>query len=159
VSFATVPALADATVTYRSWDFTYPDGAHDAEALLLGPGTQIYVVTKGASPGIYKAPAQPVATKANALTSVVDAPAGDRHRPALRVALRTPPRCSESTNTWETVATSTLPTAERQDAGTDARRPRWVISTPVHRSRCRQRWHATPRPRRRPGHSRPTASR
>ena len=116
VSFATVPSLADATVTYRSWDFTYPDGAHDAEALLLGPGTQIYVVTKGASPGIYKAPAQPVATKANALTRVADAPAGvtdGTFLPSGRVALRTATEVLElDPATWETVATSTLPTQQ-----------------------------------------------
>ncbi len=41
--------------------FTYPDGAHDAEALLVDPiGGQIHIITKladGSNPSLYRAPA------------------------------------------------------------------------------------------------------
>ena len=35
------------SVKYHRFDFTYPDGPHDAETLLIEPGTnQLYIVTK-----------------------------------------------------------------------------------------------------------------
>jgi hypothetical protein len=53
--------LGDRTVRARWFRFTYPDGPHDAEALLLAPDGTPYVVTKellGAS-GVYS-PASPL---------------------------------------------------------------------------------------------------
>lgn len=65
----------DQTVPYRSWEFRYPDGAHDAETLLVDKTGRMYVVTKGAQGGIYRAPKVPKRTLVNELDRVGDAPA------------------------------------------------------------------------------------
>ena len=53
----------------------YPDGAHDAEALLVDPDGRLLVVTKGAQGGIYQAPRAPSRSGTNRLRRVGDAPA------------------------------------------------------------------------------------
>lgn len=68
------PAPDDETRGYRAYDFTYPDGPHDAETLLVGPRGRFYVVTKDAKGGIYRAPANPSRSGRNALVRVGDAP-------------------------------------------------------------------------------------
>jgi len=65
----------DETVSYRSWDFTYPDGPHDAETLLVDESGRLFVVTKDAKGGVYAAPRKPKRTRVNQLTKVGDAPA------------------------------------------------------------------------------------
>lgn len=115
VGYTTVTALTDATVTYRAVDFTYPDGPHHAEAILVGTGGQLYLVTAGASPGIYEAPAQPVTTRTNQLTRVADAPADvtdGTFLPSGRVALRTKNEVYELDSAWQTVASAALPAQE-----------------------------------------------
>src|SRR5947199_8194999 len=70
--------LADADVRYHRYDFTYPDGPHNAETLLVEPGTnQLYIVTKvdkGAG-GIYSAPPSPSRQATTKLTKLAPAPA------------------------------------------------------------------------------------
>ncbi|MGW1344923.1 hypothetical protein ACWCOV_28030 [Kribbella sp. NPDC002412] len=72
--------LADNTnVTYHRYDFTYPDGAHDAETLLVEPGTnQLFIVTKSTkgAGAIYAAPPSPSRQGTNELTKLAPAPAG-----------------------------------------------------------------------------------
>ncbi|WP_432941934.1 hypothetical protein ACQPXM_34625 [Kribbella sp. CA-253562] len=61
------------------YDFEYPDGAHDAETLLIDPGTgRLFFVTKVASgkSGIYAAPEQASREGTNELTKIADGPAG-----------------------------------------------------------------------------------
>lgn len=60
--------------TYNSWDFRYPDGRHDAEALLVSPTGRLYIVTKGSAGAIYVAPKEPSTVKVNQLTRVASAP-------------------------------------------------------------------------------------
>lgn len=60
--------------TYNSWDFRYPDGRHDAEALLVSPTGRLYIVTKGGDGAIYVAPKAPSSVEVNKLTKVADAP-------------------------------------------------------------------------------------
>ena len=49
----------------------YPDGPHDAEALLVHPATgDLYIVTKGAEPGVYKA-AAPLSPSATVVLTLV----------------------------------------------------------------------------------------
>jgi hypothetical protein len=49
--------MADATVPARWYRFTYPDGPHDAEALLVDAGGRIMVATKEfAGAALYRAP-------------------------------------------------------------------------------------------------------
>jgi hypothetical protein len=80
--------------------FTYPDGPHDAETLLLHPRTgQLYFVTKTllGPAGVYAAPLHPSVGKLNPLTEVGTVSAGlmgtftsgDINADATRLVLRT----------------------------------------------------------------------
>ena len=55
---------------------TYPDGAHSADAILVGHDRRIYVVTNGSPGGIYRAPEAPSTEVASELERVADAPDG-----------------------------------------------------------------------------------
>jgi hypothetical protein len=68
------PEPDNRTVSYRSYDFRYPDGAHDAETLLVRDG-RLYLVTKELGGGIYRAPKDPSRSEVNKLARVGDAPA------------------------------------------------------------------------------------
>lgn len=61
--------------TYRAYDFRYPDGAHDAETLLITPAGVLYVATKEAQGGLYRAPENPSRQGVNKLTRIKDVPA------------------------------------------------------------------------------------
>jgi len=65
-------------VRYHRYDFKYPDGAHDAETLLVQPETnQLFIVTKSSKGGaIYSAPGTPSREGTNRLTKLAAAPAG-----------------------------------------------------------------------------------
>lgn len=64
------------TAAHRHYTLTYPDGARDAGALMVSPKGRLYLVTRGAEPGIYRAPAQLASGGTpNQLTRVADAPA------------------------------------------------------------------------------------
>jgi hypothetical protein len=55
--FSEPSRLVDQTVTATWYRFTYPDGPHDAEALLVGPTGRIMIATKALSGGaLYRAP-------------------------------------------------------------------------------------------------------
>lgn len=58
------------------WTFQYPDGAHDAAALMISSRGTLFVVTRGERPGIYRTTSQPSAERTNVLQRVADAPAG-----------------------------------------------------------------------------------
>lgn len=70
--------LTDRTVTATWFRFTYPDGSHDAEALLVAPGTgRVFIATKGfGGAGLYRAPRRLVTRDlgTNRLTRVADVP-------------------------------------------------------------------------------------
>ena len=88
------PRASGLTVTYHAFDFAYPDGPHDAEALLVDDTGQMFIVTKTAKQGaIYEAPAVPSRTTVNQLTRVASAPAGVTDGTFLpdggKIALRT----------------------------------------------------------------------
>lgn len=59
---------------YRSYDFRYPDRAHDARALLIDGNGRMSVITRGSKAGIYQAPAEPSRHSTNTLTRVGKAP-------------------------------------------------------------------------------------
>lgn len=76
-------------VAYR---LTYPDGAHDAAAIVVDDHARIHVITRGDAPGVYRAPEAPSPTEANGLERIADAPADVTDAVALvdgRWALRT----------------------------------------------------------------------
>lgn len=64
----------DGAETYKAYDFSYPDGPHDAETLLVDGDGKLFIVTKGDSAGIYAAPSSPSRQGVNALERVGDAP-------------------------------------------------------------------------------------
>lgn len=103
---------------YHAWDFAYPDGPHDAAAMMVSPRGNIYIVTRGASAAVYRAPASPSTATVNTLIRVADAPAwvtdgtfvGDS-----TVALRTFTSVYVlNAYTWHTTAAAELP---RQNDG------------------------------------------
>ncbi|MFT4166774.1 MAG: hypothetical protein QM650_16175 [Microlunatus sp.] len=67
-------APATGPVSYMAYDFSYPDGAHDAETLLVDGSGRLFIVTKGVKAGIYAAPADPSRQGVNELKRVGDAP-------------------------------------------------------------------------------------
>lgn len=82
----------DRSGSYRAWDFVYPDGAHDAETILVDKNGRIFFVTKGAQGAIYAAPKQLRSNGPNDLTRVADAPAfvtDGTFLPDGKIALRT----------------------------------------------------------------------
>ena len=109
----------DQTAAYRSWEFRYPDGAHDAETLLVNNDGRLYIVTKGALGAVYAAPKSPKRTAVNELVRVGDAPTAvtdgtflpDGNRIALLTALGTIEILDA--DSYEKVGTATVP-AQRQ---------------------------------------------
>jgi len=87
--------LADATVPARWYRFTYPDGPHDAEALLVDADGRIMVATKEFSgAALYQAPRKLVAAAhgTNVLTRLAGVPAlvtDGAYLPDGRFVLRT----------------------------------------------------------------------
>ena len=70
--------LKDRDLGFRSFQLGYPDGAHNAEAMMVHPRTgRIFVITKAPSgAGVYRAPARLSRTDVNMLARVGDAPQG-----------------------------------------------------------------------------------
>jgi len=69
------PKPDDKSRTYKAWDFRYPDGAHDAETLLVSSSGRLYIATKEPKGGLYQAPAKPSRDGVNNLKRVHDVPA------------------------------------------------------------------------------------
>ena len=61
-------------MTYKSWDFRYADGPHNAETLLVNSAGRLFVVTKGSKGAVYAAPRDPDTAGVNVLTKVGKAP-------------------------------------------------------------------------------------
>jgi hypothetical protein len=68
------PRANGLTVTYHAYDFSYPDGPHDAETLLVDESGRMFIVTKGQDAAIYEAPAKPKRQSVNELEKVGSAP-------------------------------------------------------------------------------------
>lgn len=60
--------------SYRSYDFVYPDGPHDAEAMLVDKQGRLLFVTKEAEGDVYAAPRQLRTDAPNTLTRVAQGP-------------------------------------------------------------------------------------
>lgn len=86
--------LVTGPIASTTYDLIYPDGPHDAEALLVHPLTfRMYLVTKGRDGGaIYAAPENPSTSAPNKLERVADAPpnvtGGDFAADGARFVLR-----------------------------------------------------------------------
>lgn len=76
---------------------TYPDGPHEAAAILVDANHRLHVVTAGTRPGIYQAQENPPRDAASPLTRIADAPAGVTDATVLldgRIVLRTSTKVS-----------------------------------------------------------------
>ncbi len=68
------PRANGLTVTYYAYDFSYPDGPHDAETILVDESGRLFIVTKGQNAAIYEAAANPKRRSVNELEKVGSAP-------------------------------------------------------------------------------------
>ena len=68
------PRANGLTVTYHAYDFRYPDGPHNAEALLVNDSGRLFIVTKDRDGAIYAAPRKPDRQGVNELKRVGAAP-------------------------------------------------------------------------------------
>jgi hypothetical protein len=108
------PALGETQGSWASWELAYPDGPHDAEALLVDPRSgRLSIVTKGEPGAVYTAPVRPSRSGVNRLTRVATAPPVVTDGVVLpdgRVALRGYLRLSlYAADTWRLLAEQTLP--------------------------------------------------
>ncbi|MFD0867405.1 hypothetical protein ACFQ06_16545, partial [Tessaracoccus lubricantis] len=62
--------------TYHAYDFEYEDGAQDAQAMLVSGRGNIYIVTTGDDPGVYRVRGEASREDVNTLVRVYDAPDG-----------------------------------------------------------------------------------
>jgi hypothetical protein len=76
VFFFENPRANGLTVTYHAYDFRYPDGPHNAEALLVNRSGRLFIVTKERDAAVYAAPAKPDRQGVNELKKVGSAPSG-----------------------------------------------------------------------------------
>jgi hypothetical protein len=69
------PGLGRTSGGWASWELSYPDGPHNAEALAVDPTSgRVFVVTKERPGGVYALPAAPSRAGVNRLTRVGTAP-------------------------------------------------------------------------------------
>jgi hypothetical protein len=69
--YRVVPGAGSRRVRAASYDLVYPDGAHDAESLVVGPRGRMVVITKGLLGGtVYAAPPVLSTAHPNRLTAV-----------------------------------------------------------------------------------------
>lgn len=101
------------TVTYQRWDLSYPDGQHDAQAMVVDGAGRLYLITRGEDAGVYAAPAVPSRDGVNQLERVGDAPDGVTDAVWIsdsRWALRTDTTViAINAESFETVAEAKLP--------------------------------------------------
>lgn len=117
-------SLSSTTSSWKAWDLTYPDGKHDAAAMAVSSKGNIYVITRGPSPAIYRAPTTLSRESVNTLTKVASAPAGVTDATFLpdgaRIALRTSSAVIVvDAYTWKTVGAATTSTTGGQALTTD----------------------------------------
>lgn len=95
-----------------SYGLAYPDGKHDAAALLVDEDHRFYVVTTGDGAGVYRAQVDPPAGAESALERVADAPDGVTDGVVLvdgRFVLRTASQVFVlDPEDWSTLATADL---------------------------------------------------
>jgi hypothetical protein len=69
--YRVVPRTGDGRVDAPSYELVYPDGAHDAESLVVDPGGRLFVITKALLGGtVYAAPPVLSTAHPNRLTAV-----------------------------------------------------------------------------------------
>lgn len=119
------PTTLDAPqASWKAWDLVYPDGPHDAAAMAMSGRGNLYVITRGPSPGIYRAPSQLSRTGDNQLTRVADAPQGVTDATFLPDGARLTMRTDSMVHvvdayTWRSLASSLIQPSGGQAITTD----------------------------------------
>jgi hypothetical protein len=108
------PRANGLTVTYHAYDFRYPDGPHNAEALLVNDSGRLFIVTKDQDGAIYAAPRKPDRQGVNELKKVGAAPSEVTDGTFLpggdKIALLTYSSVSViDASTYEVLASSPIP--------------------------------------------------
>lgn len=119
-------------VAYQAYDFSYPDGPHDAKALLVSGKGRIYIVTDGESPGVYRANLDPSRSSVNRLERAADAPAGVTDAVFLSDGSTIVLRTASGVQTldayeWRTLATVTYVGAPEAESLTSFREGRMLV--------------------------------
>lgn len=102
------------TATSTTWKLRYPDGAHEARGFAVSPKGNLYVITGGDKPAIYRPNGSPDANKVVALSKVADAPSGVTDMVFLpdggSIALRTGDQIQVvDTQNWKLKASAPMP--------------------------------------------------
>jgi hypothetical protein len=121
VFFFDSPRANGLTVTYLAFDFSYPDGPHDAETLLVSDSGRLFIVTKGEDAAVYAAPAEPDREGVNELKEVGSAPSGVTDGTFLpdgdRIALLTYNSVAVlDASTYEVLANTPIPTQPQAES-------------------------------------------
>ena len=108
------PRANGLTVSYRAYDFSYPDGPHNAETLLVNDSGRLFIVTKGQNAAVYAAPRRPDRQGVNELKRVGSAPSGVTDGTFLpgsdKIALLTPSTISViDASTYQVLISSPIP--------------------------------------------------
>jgi hypothetical protein len=108
------PRANGLTVSYHAYDFRYPDGPHNAEALLVNDSGRLFIVTKDQDGAIYAAPRKPDRQGVNELKKVGTAPSEVTDGTFLpggdKIALLTYSSVSViDASTYEVLASSPIP--------------------------------------------------
>lgn len=68
--------LGSRAVPATRYDLRYPDGAHDAEGLLVRPNGRVFVISKSSSGALYRAPKKLSTSRVNVMKKVGSVPNG-----------------------------------------------------------------------------------
>lgn len=99
--------------TYHAYDYRFEDGPRDAKAMLISGRGNVYIISAGENPGIYRIRGEASRERMNTLVRVHDAPAGVTDGVFLSdgstMALRTAAGIEYiDAMQWEPLATETL---------------------------------------------------
>lgn len=114
-----------------AYPLAYPDGSHDAAAILVDADHRISLVTKGPQAGVYQAPAQPTRDAPNPLTRVADVPDGVTDGVVLqdgRIVLRTATTVLTLDAGFAPLGQAEIPAGERGQSVTQAMDPAQVLT-------------------------------
>jgi hypothetical protein len=121
VFFFNNPRANGLTVTYHAYDFRYPDGPHNAEALLVNESGRLFIVTKGQAGAIYAGPKKPDRQGINKLKKVGSAPSDVTDGTFLpggdKIALLTYTTVTVlEASTYEVLASSPIPPQQQAES-------------------------------------------
>lgn len=117
-------SLSGSSASWRAWDMVYPDGARDAAAMAVSAKGNIYIISRGSSPAIYRAPSTLSRDGDNTLIKAASAPSGVTDAvftpDGQKLVLRTANTLTVlDAYTWKTLSTATISPAGGQAIASD----------------------------------------